>query len=142
MRRQDSLRGFGHGGLAEPGEDLGWNDWGDERAAPAQSPSSSAPASATALAAAAAGQAPVPEILRQIERLAGRLARPAVRRRAQPAGGRRAAFTLRLDPERHLRLKVAGVVLGRSSQDIVTEALDTYLSHVGDAPAGSSDAAS
>lgn len=39
----------------------------------------------------------------------------------------RTAFTLRLDPERHLRLRLAKAVSQRSAQEIVTEALDAYL---------------
>ncbi|OYW88198.1 MAG: hypothetical protein B7Z20_03140 [Sphingobium sp. 32-64-5] len=39
----------------------------------------------------------------------------------------RAAFTLRLDPERHLRLRLASTLSARSAQRIVTEALDVFL---------------
>jgi predicted DNA-binding protein len=39
----------------------------------------------------------------------------------------KAAFTLRLDQERHLRLRLASAVTGRSAQQLVTEALDQYL---------------
>ena len=39
----------------------------------------------------------------------------------------KAAFTLRLDPERHLRLRLACAVGNRSAQQIVTQALDAYL---------------
>ena len=38
--------------------------------------------------------------------------------------GRKAAFTLRLDGDRHLRLRLANAVTGRSAQQIVTAALD------------------
>jgi hypothetical protein len=37
------------------------------------------------------------------------------------------AFTLRLDAERHLRLRLACAVTGRSAQQIVTGALDEFL---------------
>ncbi|MDQ8755271.1 hypothetical protein RCO27_03415 [Sphingosinicella sp. LHD-64] len=50
--------------------------------------------------------------------------RPAVA--AAPAG-RKAAFTLRLDAERHLKLRLACAVTGRSAQQIVTGALDDFL---------------
>lgn len=40
---------------------------------------------------------------------------------------RRAAFTLRLDAERHLKLKLASTVRGESAQQIVTRALDQML---------------
>lgn len=52
----------------------------------------------------------------------------ALPRRVAPAGlGRKAAFTLRVDAERHLRLRLASAVTGRSAQQIVTEALDHLL---------------
>ena len=40
---------------------------------------------------------------------------------------RRAAFTLRLDAKRHLKLRLAATVRGRSAQQLVTEALDSFL---------------
>jgi len=39
----------------------------------------------------------------------------------------KAAFTLRLDEERHLRLRLASAVTGASAQQLVTEALDAFL---------------
>jgi hypothetical protein len=39
----------------------------------------------------------------------------------------KAAFTLRLDEERHLRLRLASAVSGKSAQVLVTAALDTFL---------------
>jgi hypothetical protein len=44
---------------------------------------------------------------------------------AQP--GRRAAFTLRLDADRHLKLRLAATMQGVSAQVLVTEALDRLL---------------
>jgi hypothetical protein len=41
--------------------------------------------------------------------------------------GKRAAFTLRLDPDRHLKLRLACTIRNRSAQQIVTEALDALL---------------
>jgi hypothetical protein len=49
---------------------------------------------------------------------------------AASAGGRKAAFTLRLDAERHLRLRLATAVTGRSAQQIVTGALDALLATI------------
>lgn len=40
----------------------------------------------------------------------------------------KAAFTLRLDAERHLRLRLASAVNNRSAQTILIELLDSYLS--------------
>ena len=47
--------------------------------------------------------------------------------RSAPGAGGKAAFTLRLDPERHLKLRLACAVSGRSAQMIVTDALDELL---------------
>jgi hypothetical protein len=51
----------------------------------------------------------------------------APRFRAAPGSKGKAAFTLRLDPERHLKLRLACAVDGRSAQQIVTAALDQFL---------------
>jgi hypothetical protein len=45
---------------------------------------------------------------------------------------RRAAFTLRLDPERHLKLRLAATMQGVSAQTLVTEALDQLLAEFDD----------
>ena len=50
------------------------------------------------------------------------LAGHAVLRRTRPA-----AFTLRLDPDRHFRLRTACGLQARSAQAIVTEAVDRFL---------------
>jgi hypothetical protein len=42
----------------------------------------------------------------------------------------KAAFTLRLDTQRHLKLRLACAVLHRSAQQLVTEALDALLATV------------
>lgn len=47
--------------------------------------------------------------------------------RAAPGSKAKAAFTLRLDGERHLKLRLACAVTGRSAQQLVTEALDYLL---------------
>jgi hypothetical protein len=44
-----------------------------------------------------------------------------------PGSKAKAAFTLRLDPERHLKLRLACAVDGRSAQQFVTDALDQLL---------------
>jgi len=54
-------------------------------------------------------------------------ARRAPRPRAAPGSKGKAAFTLRLDPERHLKLRLACAVGGRSAQMLVTDALDALL---------------
>lgn len=56
---------------------------------------------------------------------------PAPRRspkpRSAPGSKGKAAFTLRLDSERHLKLRLACAVGGRSAQQLVTDALDRFL---------------
>ncbi|THD36873.1 MAG: hypothetical protein E7773_07210 [Sphingomonas sp.] len=54
---------------------------------------------------------------------AGRLARETRHKN-------KAAFTLRLDEDRHLRLRLASALAGRSAQMLVTEALDAFLESV------------
>jgi hypothetical protein len=59
---------------------------------------------------------------------------PAPRRsskqRAAPGSKGKAAFTLRLDPERHLKLRLACAVSSRSAQLLVTDALDQLLAGI------------
>jgi len=47
--------------------------------------------------------------------------------RAAPGSKAKAAFTLRLEADRHLRLRLACAVTGRSAQQLVTDALDQLL---------------
>ena len=60
-----------------------------------------------------------------------RVVAPPARRsaspRAAPGSKGKAAFTLRLDPARHLKLRLACAVGGRSAQMLVTDALDALL---------------
>jgi hypothetical protein len=50
--------------------------------------------------------------------------------RKSDAFNRRAAFTLRLDAKRHLKLRLASTVRNRSAQQLVTEALDRFLNDI------------
>jgi hypothetical protein len=50
--------------------------------------------------------------------------------RSQPGASGKAAFTLRLDPSRHLKLRLACAVNGRSAQQIVTDAVDRLLAEM------------
>jgi hypothetical protein len=62
--------------------------------------------------------------------------RPSAKRAAPSVAvrtdSRKAAFTLRLEAERHLLLRLACVVQNRSAQQIVTEALDRLLADLPD----------
>ena len=66
------------------------------------------------IAAVAAPAAPLPQ---------KRSSKP----RAAAGSKAKAAFTLRLDPARHLKLRLACAVNGRSAQQLVTDALDVLL---------------
>lgn len=119
---------------------------------PAPSPQGGTPRDANV-----APQAPgEPEVLRQRRTAAAELARaeaepspartadtaaaPGDRPSASPSprrprrtaieAGRRAAFTLRLDPDRHLKLRLASTVKNRSAQQLVTAALDRFLAEI------------
>lgn len=87
-----------------------------------------------------ADPAPVPEVVLQQETLIARVAEVARQVEARPApkakkekapralrAREKAAFTLRLDAERHLRLRLASAVTNRSAQLILTDLLDEYL---------------
>jgi hypothetical protein len=118
-------------------DDLGWNDMGGDTHEEPIEDVVAPPTVAEVFTLAPAvelvedqisegqiSEARVPEVVRQQEGIAERLA--AVRRPAREQG-RRAAFTLRLDAERHLKLKLACVAKNRSAQQIVTEALDRLI---------------
>lgn len=118
MRRQGGLAALSHAG-----DDLGWNDMGEPLPLPpvleerAQLEEAVAPVvqpePTPVPEAAAAPVAPV-----AVEAIVQAAALPA---------GRKSAFTLRLDTERHLKLRLASAVRGRSAQQIVTEALDALI---------------
>jgi hypothetical protein len=116
-------------------DDLGWNDHGEEVAANDEAGSHAAevvPIHGPGGDRAPAVSAPVPEVVLQQNNLPERLsdpapARQAPERRSALAEGRRAAFTLRLDAERHLSLRLACTITNRSAQQILTEALDHLI---------------
>ena len=53
--------------------------------------------------------------------------RPAVKSRTRKA---KTAFTLRLDPQRHLKLRLATAIKNVSAQQLVTKAVDEYLKSI------------
>lgn len=114
-------------------DDLGWNDMGDEHAEPA-------PVEAKAIPQPIKYQETIAEEL-SLPVEAAEPAKPAVAisnvvrpiksgirvtRKPQPAVGK-VAFTLRLDADRHLKLRLATAVTNRSAQKIVSDALDAFL---------------
>lgn len=136
-------QGFGgFGGVSHGVDDLGWNDMGTSEPVPAPAPVATPVAVAAPAPAVtpAADTGPVPTVLVQRELLAAQIESPAavksvsvatatrIRRETQHGG--KAAFTLRVDADRHLRLRLASAITNRSAQDLVTEALDALLGAV------------
>lgn len=102
-------------------EDLGWNDLGEmpER-------QDEKPVVVQQQEALAKAVAPY-EVAAQRPRMkGGKEVRSALQE------GRKAAFTLRLDSYRHLRLRLAATLADRSAQAVLTEALDRYLAELPD----------
>ena len=148
-------QGFGSFGSVQQGaDDLGWNDMGPGEppaAAPVVAPVAAPVTPITAPvtpfmsgpaaepAAAEVGE-PVPVVLVQRALLSEQIAAPevtksvsvatATRIRRETQHGGKAAFTLRVDADRHLRLRLASAITNRSAQDLVTEALDALLGAV------------
>lgn len=70
--------------------------------------------------------APAPEPEAPVARTVSKATAARIGREVSARKGK-AAFTLRLDTERHLKLRLASAVSGRSAQQLVTEALDAFL---------------
>jgi len=70
---------------------------------------------------------PVAEVAPVVAAPVAAAPRRVTRQRSAPGLKQKAAFTLRLDQSRHLKLRLACAVNGRSAQMIVTEALDELL---------------
>ncbi len=72
----------------------------------------------------------VPEVMHQLQTIAARVNQAPRQRKSALAQGRNAAFTLRLDGERHFKLRLACTLANRSAQQIVTEALDKLIAEL------------
>ncbi len=126
-------------------EDLGWNDMGDEPA-PVSTPISLTPyaqkpaqkAEAAKPVEGASEEEITNPVAEQHDRIVRELApeaapaevkikKPLPMKRSVLATKGRAAFTLRLDEERHLKLRLLCAVEHRSAQQVVTQALDEFL---------------
>ncbi|AEG48130.1 hypothetical protein Sphch_0432 [Sphingobium chlorophenolicum L-1] len=130
-------------------EDLGWNDMGFDVTQSEPAPTEARSVAGLTPMTAVPALAPIPAVVTEREELAERIAaesiaeasapaqlapakaekpkKPAKARTAAVTKGRKAAFTLRLDADRHLKLRLASAIVGRSAQQMVTEALDAYL---------------
>jgi hypothetical protein len=150
-----AMRPQGFGSFGGSLEDLGWNDMGQAEAAAAQTEPAQL-TGAAGLTPAPVRQAPEPAVVAHRRTLEQSYApaepEPAAEsepvsetvpaeivsleprrpraRAAQPRAAvakAKAAFTLRLDPDRHLKLRLACAVSRRSAQQLVTGALDEFL---------------
>lgn len=151
MRRQ-SLTGYGNTMPISFHDDLGWNDMGGESAPVEMRPSGLTPMGSSPVAVVSMDAVPpiaVPEpvivteqkaLVEKVAAMAAPIAvpkppvskpvkdKPVVAAPKAAVSGRKAAFTLRLDAERHLKLRLVCAVQNRSAQQIVTDALDQLLS--------------
>lgn len=132
MRRPMMGLGRGAASAVLVQEDLGWNDMGfDVEPQPVAMDHTPAPIGLTPLEAAEDSAACVPHVITERQALAERIAAPIMsirtKAKAKAATGRKAAFTLRLNADRHLKLRLASAVTGQSAQQMVTQALDQFL---------------
>ncbi|HEY7809559.1 MAG TPA: hypothetical protein VIA98_04175 [Allosphingosinicella sp.] len=138
-----AMRPQGFGNFGASLEDLGWNDMGqnDEY----EPEPHHAPSPVAALTPATARPAPEPAVVVHQRALRDSFEAPEApvveqapeapatvlnlprRRGAVKTGTAKAAFTLRLDPQRHLKLRLACALTRCSAQQLVTGALDEYL---------------
>jgi hypothetical protein len=134
--------------FSSPGDDLGWNDMGDdweplasaEVAAPeVAAEASEIGAAIVAISAsresslAAGGDIAKPDVVLQQEALTQRMVKQPVLRLPRGVAlsqGRRAAFTLRVDAERHRKLRVACNLFDSSAQMLIIAALDQFLAEL------------
>lgn len=130
-----AMRPQGFHGTSMSLEDLGWNDMGEDSAAVVPiAPVAAAPVEVPAPAPAkppvlvereeleeAIAPAPLPEPTPVSVAVAKRITKEV---RAKTG---KAAFTLRLDPSRHLRLRLASATRHRSAQALMIDALDALL---------------
>jgi len=122
-----------YGAFGDGPDDLGWNDMGDPAPPAAPSPAPVRPALTPeprrpAQAATEPDKDDTDEDETAPENDAG--LDEALAALSSADGRGKAAFTLRLDAARHLKLRLACALNNRSAQQIVTEALDAFLENI------------
>jgi hypothetical protein len=137
MRPQGFGAGFGNAGSIE---DLGWNDMGPTEVA--EPIAAAVPPVLVEREVLKAEIARLPEpVAAPVEPPVSAPVEPPVavrsvsvatatrigRESAELTKTRKAAFTLRLESDRHLRLRLASAVTNLSSQKLVSQALDAFL---------------
>ncbi len=118
-------QGFGMlGALPSTADDLGWNDMG----APEPENAGVPPVlvEREVLKAEIEGS-PVAILPTAVAAVSVATATRIGRESAKLTKGSKAAFTLRLDVDRHLQLRIASALTNLSSQKLVTQALDAFL---------------
>lgn len=113
-------------GPVQPADDLGWNDMGDETAesSPVAAQLSSLQAS---LSKETEGpQVEVPAKAKETAEIR-QLFKAPVQTQPEAASERKSAFTLRIDAERRLRLRLLSAVSNQSAQQLMIAALDALI---------------
>jgi hypothetical protein len=120
-------QGFGgFGAVSQVQDDLGWNDMGTD--VPVAAPVPPVLVQREVLReeiAAVPAPAPVGERKSVSVATATRIGRETRKKHSKTSP--KSAFTLRLDQDRHLRLRLASALHNASAQTLVTEALDHFL---------------
>jgi hypothetical protein len=115
------LMGMGQSIPATEPDDLGWNDMGGDSPTEVQAEPVETPVIVQQIEALSVAVGDMPSITPPRRIKGGKEVRSAL------AEGRKAAFTLRLDQHRHLRLRLACALQSRSAQSALIEALDRFL---------------
>ena len=130
--RPQGLVNFNGSETVGASDDLGWNDLG------ASTPTN-APLNAQSNAPIPINErvhlprpAIAPVVVEQQIALNDQISVATDKPRAAPGAKGKSAFTLRLDPERHLKLRLLSAHSHRSSQRLLTEALDALLERASD----------
>lgn len=123
-----AMRPQGLGSFGGSLEDLGWNDMGH---VPTPMPEH-VPSPIDALTPAGPSRPAEPPVVVEQQRSLEETFAPSAEvvtlpRSPAPRAKAKAAFTLRLDPDRHLKLRLACALHRRSAQQLVTQALDEFL---------------
>ncbi len=120
-------------------DDLGWNDMGHDVPTPVaplnpemfDAPAEPSPVHQQHDELAQRLSLPVEAPAEAVEAPAAQPARVKTPvSKAVIASSRRAAFTLRIDAERHLKLRLACTIAGRSAQQLIIDALDEMTARI------------
>jgi len=108
-------------------DDLGWNDMGAPLPVPVATPEPETPPVATERPAVLVERDALAQAIEAPAELKSVSLATAARLQRETAHAGKAAFTLRVDADRHLRLRLASAIADRSAQALVTQALDALI---------------